>query len=102
MDHTPKEIIFNRPHPSILLHISDKPSRNAILHLIQEIKRDIIYRRMNMTGNKEQVPLILIHAHIQSVITIIKALLEYQGSQPQSDLMLMIRVLTGTLQEMIE
>jgi hypothetical protein len=41
-------IIFNIPHPSLLLHIRDKESRNALLLLVQEIKRDIIYRRMNL------------------------------------------------------
>jgi hypothetical protein len=41
-------IIFNIPHPSILRHVRDKESRNALLLLVQEIKRDIIYRRMNL------------------------------------------------------
>jgi hypothetical protein len=35
-------IIFNIPHPSLLLYIPDKETRNAILLLVQEIKRDII------------------------------------------------------------
>jgi hypothetical protein len=34
-------IIYNIPHPSLLLYIPDKESRNAILLLVQEIKRDI-------------------------------------------------------------
>ncbi len=41
-------IIFNIPHPSVLLHIHDKSTRNTLLLLIQETKRDNIYRRMNM------------------------------------------------------
>ncbi len=41
-------IIFNISHPSLLLHIHDKESRNALLLLVQEIKRDIINRRMNL------------------------------------------------------
>ncbi len=36
-------IIFNIPHPSLVLHIHDKTSRNSILLLIQEVKRDIIF-----------------------------------------------------------
>jgi hypothetical protein len=43
---TPKEIIFNKPHPAILFRISDKLVRCSILVLLQEIKRDIIFRRM--------------------------------------------------------
>ncbi len=48
-------IIFNIPHPSLLLHVQDKPSRNAILLLIQEVKRDLIYRRMNLPPSAQQV-----------------------------------------------
>jgi hypothetical protein len=48
-------IIFNIPHPSLLLHIHDKSSRNAILLLIQEVKRDLIYRRMNLPPSAQQV-----------------------------------------------
>ncbi len=48
-------IIFNIPHPSLLLHIQDKPSRNAILLLIQEVKRDLIYRRMNLPPSAQQI-----------------------------------------------
>jgi hypothetical protein len=46
MDHTPKGIIFNLPHPSIVLYISDPPFHTILLHLVQEIKRDIIHRRI--------------------------------------------------------
>jgi hypothetical protein len=48
-------IIYNIPHPSLLLYISDKETRNAILLLVQEIKRDIIYRRMNLLQSAQQV-----------------------------------------------
>jgi hypothetical protein len=44
VDLGPTNIIFNIPHPSLLQHIRDKESRNALLLLVQEIKRDIIYR----------------------------------------------------------
>jgi hypothetical protein len=45
-------IIFNIPHPSLLLYIPDKETRNAILLLVQEIKRDIIYRRMSSSSSR--------------------------------------------------
>ncbi len=38
---TPKEIVFNKPHPAIMLRISDPLVRHSILVLVQEIKRDI-------------------------------------------------------------
>jgi hypothetical protein len=47
-------IILNIPHPSLLLHIHDKESRNALLLLVQEIKRDIVYRRMNLPPSAHQ------------------------------------------------
>jgi hypothetical protein len=48
-------VIFNIPHPSLLLHMHDKTSRNAILLLIQEVKHDIIFRRMNLPLYAQQI-----------------------------------------------
>jgi len=49
-------IIFNIPHLSILvLHIQGKPHQNIPLLLIQEIKRDIIYRQMDLSPSVQQV-----------------------------------------------
>ena len=48
-------IIFNVPHPSLLLHVKDKQTRNAFLIMVQEIKRDIIYRRMNLPPSARQI-----------------------------------------------
>jgi hypothetical protein len=45
---TPLEIVFNKPHPSILLHISDATTRKVLILFLQEIKRDIIYRRAQL------------------------------------------------------
>ncbi len=48
--HVPKvefsqlNVIYNVPHPSILTHMRDKLSRNTLLMLTQEIKRDVISR----------------------------------------------------------
>jgi hypothetical protein len=61
-------IIFNIPHPSLLLHIHDKTSRNAILLLIQEVKRDIIFRRMNLPPSAQQITdLRRLAAHLDSL-----------------------------------
>jgi hypothetical protein len=48
-------MIFNIPHPSLLLHIHDKESRNALLLLVQDIKRDIVYRKMNLPPSAQQI-----------------------------------------------
>ena len=42
MHLTPKEIIYNKPHPSVVLYLKDETSRFTILQLTQEIKRDIL------------------------------------------------------------
>jgi hypothetical protein len=47
-------IIFNVPHPSLIIHVPDKLSRNTLLILTQEIKRDIIYRRLNLPPSANQ------------------------------------------------
>jgi hypothetical protein len=73
-------IIFNIPHPSLILHIHDKASRNAILLLIQEVKRDLIYRRMNLPPSAQQVtdPRRLA-AHLDSTIRRLRSYLQYIG-----------------------
>jgi hypothetical protein len=73
-------IIFNIPHPSLLLHIQDTPSRNVILLLIQEMKRDLIFRRMNLPPSAQQVtdPRRLT-AHIDSTIRRLRSYLQYIG-----------------------
>ncbi len=73
-------IIFNIPHPSIVIHIHDKASRNAILLLIQEVKRDLIYRRMNLPPSAQRVtdPRRLA-AHLDSTIRRLRSYLQYIG-----------------------
>ena len=78
---TPLEIIYNKTHPSIKLHIKEKPIQNIIAHLTQEIKRDIIYRRMNTSANQRERNLTRIRAHLLSTIRKTKSLLEYQGTK---------------------
>jgi hypothetical protein len=83
---TPLEIIFNEPHPSILLHISDNTTRKVLILLLQEIKRDIIYRRAQLQEPRRREELQpRIQAHLVSVINKIISLLEYQGTVQFSD-----------------
>ena len=101
IDHTPKEIIFNLPHPSIHIFVQDQPSRIALLYLIQEIKRNIIQKRMTLTAPRGIIPLPRIHAHILSVINKISSQMEYQGAKPQSDMMLLLRIMRGSLENLV-
>jgi hypothetical protein len=78
---TPLEIVFNKPHPSILLHIKDAITRKVLILLLQEIKRDIIYRRAQLQEPRRREELHpRIQAHLISVINKITSLLEYQGT----------------------
>jgi hypothetical protein len=43
-------VIYNVPHPSLLLHIHDKLTRNAFL-VTQKINRDIIYHNINLPSS---------------------------------------------------
>jgi hypothetical protein len=77
---TLKEIIFNKPHPAIMLRISDQLVRQSILVLVQEIKRDIIYRRMQLQEPlRQEVLQVRIYAHLLSCTRKLISLLEYQG-----------------------
>jgi hypothetical protein len=73
-------VIYNIPHPLLLLHVHDQATRNALLLLIQEVKRDIIYRRMNLPPSAQQAtdPR-RITAHIDSIIRRLCSYLQYIG-----------------------
>ncbi len=78
---TPLEIVFNKPHPSILLHVPDATTRKVLILLFQKIKRDIIYRRAQLQEPRRREELHpRIQAHLVSVINKITSLLEYQGT----------------------
>ncbi len=93
---TPKEIIFNEPHPAILLRISDKLTRYIILAIIQEIKWTIIFRRMQLTES-EEVPKIRMQAHLLSVTRKLISLLEYQGIVQNKTPILFLTTLNSTI-----
>ncbi len=66
---TPLEIIFNKPHPLILLHITDTTTRKVLILLLQEIKRDIVFRRAQLQEPRRREELhTRIQAHLVSVI----------------------------------
>jgi hypothetical protein len=83
---TPLEIVFNKPHPSILLHILEATTRKILILFLQEIKRDIVNRRAQLQEPRRREELHpCIQAHLVSVINKISALLEYQGALQFSD-----------------
>jgi hypothetical protein len=95
---TPKEIIFTKPHPAILLRISEKLIRYSILVVIQEIKRNIIFRRMQLTEPlRQEVPKIRMQAHLLSVIRKLISLLEYQGIVQNTAPISFLTALTNTI-----
>jgi hypothetical protein len=73
-------VIYNVPHLSVLLYISDKLCRNAFLILIQEVKRDIVDRWMNLPPSAAQVanPLGLL-AHVESTLHRLQSYFQYIG-----------------------
>jgi hypothetical protein len=77
---TPKEIIYNKPHPIILLRILDKLVLYSILVIIQEIKCNFIFRGMQLTEPpRQEVPRLRLQAHLLLVTRKLISLLEYQG-----------------------
>ena len=103
MDYTPKEIVYNVPHPSIQLHLQDGEIKKTLILFIQEIKRDIMYRRMNiMEGHRNrQMPLVRIQAHILSVVKKIISILNYQGTMKVKKSREMMEQMMELLEEMI-
>jgi hypothetical protein len=75
------EIIYNKIHPSIKLHLKEKPTQLMTIHLLQEIKRDIIYRRMNTNANQQARNLTRICAYFLTTIKKTISLLAYQGTR---------------------
>jgi hypothetical protein len=80
VEYTQLNIIYNVPHPSILLHVNDKLSRNTLLVLTQEMKRDIIFRRMNLPPSARQISNSQrLSAHLHSTLHRLQSYLKYIG-----------------------
>jgi hypothetical protein len=89
---TPLEIVFNKPHPSILLHVPDGTTRKVPILFLQEIKRDIIFRRAQLAEPRHREELQpRIQAHLLSVISKLQAFLEYQGVLNYTDALVLLR-----------
>jgi hypothetical protein len=100
---TPKEIVYNKPHPSVLLFLQDSSDQKLTILIMQEVKRDIVFRRMNMPQRPEEVtPLVRVQAHIHSVLTKLKSLLAYQGKQPNSAPLQLLETIISTLNDRVD
>jgi hypothetical protein len=100
---TPREIIFNSIHPSIQLHVQDSKTQQALILLVQEIKRNIIYRRMNPSTSTRNgaVEMLRIRAHLLSTIKKTLSFLEYQGIRGNLAAQTMLRSMIQHIEEKI-
>ncbi len=92
IDLTILEIVFNKSHPSILLHVPDGITRKVLILFLQEIKRDIIFRVAQLAEPRRREELQpRIQAHLLSVIFKLQAFLEYQGVLNYTDALALLR-----------
>ncbi len=98
---TPLEIIYNKIHPSVKLHIKEKLIQSIVAHLMQEIKRDIIYRRMNSNANQRERNLTRIRAHLLSTVRNMISLLEYQGTKNHQESLNFLTLLETSINDRV-
>ena len=99
---TPREIVFNAHHPSVLMHTDDLRTRQALCLLIQEVKRNIMHKRMNITGNREQpTPVVRIQAHLLSTLVKVRSFLAYQGVLTNKNPLEFLKIMIQKLQDRI-
>jgi hypothetical protein len=101
---TPREIIYNAPHPSLLLHVKDKSLCRSLLLTVQEIKRNLIYRRMNIRESckNRPMPRIRVVAHIISVIKKILAMYQYKNILTNKSSIAMLQNMESLLQNSVD
>jgi hypothetical protein len=99
---TPLEIIYNKIHPTIQIHIKEKPLQYTLLHLLQEVKRDIIYRRMNPNAHLERVNQNRIRAHLLSTVTKIISLYQYQETRNHRENIALLAQLQRTINDRVQ
>ncbi len=72
-----------------------------VIHLIQEIKRDIVYRRMNAGAHRHRVNLTRLRAHLISNVKKTISLLQYQGTKNHQESISFLMLLEGTINERV-
>jgi hypothetical protein len=98
---TPLEIIYNKIHPAVKIHLKEKSVQLMVIHLIQEIKRDIVYRRMNAGAHRHRVNLTRLRAHLISNVKKTISLLQYQGTKNHQESISFLILLEGTINERV-
>jgi hypothetical protein len=98
---SPLEIIYNKIHPTIKVHLKEKSIQLMIIHLIQEVKRDIIYRRMNTNAHQHRVNPIRLRAHLISTVKKTISLLQYQGTTNHHESITFLTLLEESINERI-
>jgi hypothetical protein len=99
---TPLEIIYNKIHPTIQIYIKEKPLQYTLLHLLQEVKRDIIYRRMNPNAHLERVNRNRIRAHLLSTVMKIISLYQYQETRNHRENIALLAQLQRTINDRVQ
>ncbi len=102
IEFTPANITFNKIHPTIQIHVKEKKSREALILLVQETKREIYFRNQN-TPHPEPVPVnqVRIIAHLMAVTRKIIKLLEYQNININTGGIQMIKRIHENLERII-
>jgi hypothetical protein len=99
---TPLEIIYNKIHPSFQVHIKEKSLQQTLLHLLQEVKRDIIFRRMNPNAHPERVNQNRIRAHLLSTVSKIISLFQYQETRNHRESIDLLVYLQRTINDRVQ
>jgi hypothetical protein len=99
---TPLEIIYNKIHPTFQVHIKEKSLQQTLLHLLQEVKRDIIFRRMNPNAHRERVNQNRIRAHLLSTVSKIISLFQYQETRNHRDSIDLLVHLQRTINDRVQ
>jgi hypothetical protein len=72
------EIVYNKPHPSILLHLQAKIIQKVLILFFQEVKLDIIFVHAQLKAKRRQELQMRKQAYLLSVLKISK-LLQHQS-----------------------
>ena len=99
---TPLEIIYNKVHPTIQIHIKEESLQQTLLHLLQEVKRDIIFRRMNPNAHLVRVNQNRIRAHLLSTIMKIISLFQYQETRNHQESIDLLAHLQRTINDRVQ
>jgi hypothetical protein len=95
--------VYNKAHPSILLHVKDSTNRKTIILLLQEIKQDIIYRHAQLSTPCSGAE---VHERIQARLLAVtkkfSSLLKYQGVLPLQYFFKLINYMKTAIMEAAE